>query len=106
MIDKVIPYGRQCITDEDVQAVVETLRSDYLTQGPKITEFEYAFARFSVIGILIKCQCPNYHQMVLLAHWHTGKFCALFNMPLRILLRSVYHFRKTYGGLSPDISGS
>ena len=46
MIDKVIPYGRQCITDEDVQAVVETLRSDYLTQGPKITEFEYAFARY------------------------------------------------------------
>ncbi len=36
MIDKVIPYGRQCITDEDVQAVVETLRSDYLTQGPKL----------------------------------------------------------------------
>ena len=46
MIDKVIPYGRQCITDEDVQAVVETLRSDYLTQGPKIMEFEYAFARY------------------------------------------------------------
>ena len=39
MIDKVIPYGRQYITDEDIQVVVETLRSDYLTQGPKITEF-------------------------------------------------------------------
>ena len=46
MIDKVIPYGRQCITDEDIRAVVETLRSDYLTQGPKVTEFEYAFARY------------------------------------------------------------
>ena len=46
MIDRVIPYGRQCITDEDVQAVVETLLSDYLTQGPKITEFEHAFARY------------------------------------------------------------
>ena len=46
MIDKVIPYGRQYITDEDIQVVVETLRSDYLTQGPKITEFEYAFAKY------------------------------------------------------------
>lgn len=41
-----IPYGRQCITDEDIQAVIETLRSDYLTQGPKIAEFENAFANY------------------------------------------------------------
>lgn len=39
-----IPYGRQNITQEDIQAVIETLKSDYLTQGPKITEFEEAFA--------------------------------------------------------------
>lgn len=41
-----IPYGRQSITEEDIQAVVSTLRSDYLTQGPKIAEFEEAFARY------------------------------------------------------------
>ena len=29
----VIPYGRQNITNEDIQVVVETLKSDYLTQG-------------------------------------------------------------------------
>ncbi len=39
-----IPYGRQSINAEDVQAVVEVLTSDYLTQGPKIKEFEEAFA--------------------------------------------------------------
>ena len=43
---KAIPYGRQNITDEDIQAVVETLKSDYLTQGPKIAEFEEAFAEY------------------------------------------------------------
>lgn len=43
---KPIPYGRQHITDEDIQAVVETLKSDYLTQGPKIKEFEDAFASY------------------------------------------------------------
>lgn len=41
-----IPYGRQNITDDDIQAVVEALKSDYLTQGPKIKEFEDAFAEY------------------------------------------------------------
>ena len=41
-----IPYGRQHITDEDIQAVIETLKSDYLTQGPRIAEFEEAFAEY------------------------------------------------------------
>lgn len=41
-----IPYGRQHITEEDIRAVVTTLQSDYLTQGPKILEFETAFASY------------------------------------------------------------
>lgn len=43
---KSIPYGRQNITDEDIQSVVDVLKSDYLTQGPKIQEFEEAFAQY------------------------------------------------------------
>lgn len=46
MIDHPISYGRQHITDEDIQVVVETLKSDYLTQGPKIAEFEKVFATY------------------------------------------------------------
>lgn len=46
MINEPIPYGRQHITEEDIQAVIETLKSDYLTQGPKILEFEKAFAEY------------------------------------------------------------
>jgi len=42
-----IPYGRQSITDDDVAAVVATLRSDFLTQGPKIAEFEQAFCAYT-----------------------------------------------------------
>lgn len=41
-----IPYGRQWIEDDDIQAVVETLRSDYLTTGPKVAEFEKALAEY------------------------------------------------------------
>jgi UDP-4-amino-4,6-dideoxy-N-acetyl-beta-L-altrosamine transaminase len=45
---KPIPYGRQEITEEDIQTVVESLRSDFLTQGPRVEEFEKAFAQ--VVG--------------------------------------------------------
>lgn len=41
-----IPYGRQHITEEDIQAVVETLKSDFLTQGPQIKNFEEAFSKY------------------------------------------------------------
>ncbi|MDZ7681644.1 MAG: aminotransferase class I/II-fold pyridoxal phosphate-dependent enzyme [Fodinibius sp.] len=41
-----IPYGTQHITQEDIDAVTETLTADYLTQGPKVTEFEQAFAEY------------------------------------------------------------
>lgn len=40
-----IPYGRQQITDEDIAAVVAVLRSDFLTQGPCVPEFERALVR-------------------------------------------------------------
>jgi UDP-4-amino-4,6-dideoxy-N-acetyl-beta-L-altrosamine transaminase len=43
---KAIPYGQQNITDDDIQAVIEVLKSDFLTQGPKIAEFESAFAEY------------------------------------------------------------
>ena len=39
-----LPYGRQSIEERDIAAVVETLRSDWLTTGPKIAEFEEAIA--------------------------------------------------------------
>ena len=43
---KAIPYGRQNITEDDIKVVVETLKADYLTQGPKIAEFEEDFASY------------------------------------------------------------
>jgi UDP-4-amino-4,6-dideoxy-N-acetyl-beta-L-altrosamine transaminase len=41
-----IPYGRQNIDQNDIDAVVSTLQSDYLTQGPKVKEFEDKFADY------------------------------------------------------------
>ena len=42
-----IPYGRQSITQDDINAVTEVLNSDWLTQGPKVPEFEQAVARYT-----------------------------------------------------------
>lgn len=41
-----IPYGRQTIEDDDINAVIEVLKSDYLTTGPKIAEFEKSVADY------------------------------------------------------------
>lgn len=41
-----IPYGRQEITDADIEAVVDVLRSDFLTQGPAVPAFEKAVAEY------------------------------------------------------------
>jgi perosamine synthetase len=41
---KLLPYGHQSIDEADIQTVVDTLRSDWLTTGPKVGEFEEAFA--------------------------------------------------------------
>ncbi|MDM8542137.1 UDP-4-amino-4,6-dideoxy-N-acetyl-beta-L-altrosamine transaminase [Desulfococcaceae bacterium HSG9] len=45
-----IPYGKQYIDESDIEAVVEVLRSDWLTTGPKVAEFENAVADFVGAG--------------------------------------------------------
>jgi UDP-4-amino-4,6-dideoxy-N-acetyl-beta-L-altrosamine transaminase len=41
-----IPYGKQHITEEDIEVVIATLKGEYLTQGPSIASFEKAFADY------------------------------------------------------------
>jgi dTDP-4-amino-4,6-dideoxygalactose transaminase len=45
-MQKKISYGRQDISDEDIQAVVDVLKSDWLTQGPNVKKFEEAFSKY------------------------------------------------------------
>ena len=46
MKTKVIPYGCHQITKSDIDAVVNVLKSEFLTQGPKVIDFEKAFANY------------------------------------------------------------
>ena len=46
MRETILPYGHQQIDESDINAVVEVMRSDWLTTGPKVAEFEEAFADY------------------------------------------------------------
>lgn len=53
MINLYIPYGKQTIDDDDIKAVAEVLKSDFITTGPKVEEFErkvadYVGAKYAV----------------------------------------------------------
>lgn len=54
---KKIPYGRQDINNNDIEAVIEVLKSDFLTQGPNISEFEEKFATY--VGATYAVACNN-----------------------------------------------
>lgn len=45
--DTMLPYGRQWLDEADIEAVIQTLQSPFLTQGPKIKEFEESVARYA-----------------------------------------------------------
>jgi len=53
----VLPYGRQTIEDDDIAAVVEALRADFLTTGPRVEAFETAFAE--TVGARHAVACAN-----------------------------------------------
>lgn len=46
MINKLIPYGHQSISEQDIQSVIDVLRSEWLTQGPAIDQFEKTVADY------------------------------------------------------------
>ncbi|QTL34234.1 UDP-4-amino-4,6-dideoxy-N-acetyl-beta-L-altrosamine transaminase [Pseudoalteromonas viridis] len=50
-----IPYGRQCIDEDDISAVVDVLKSNWLTQGPKVPEFEEKVAGYTGAAWAIAC---------------------------------------------------
>jgi len=50
MSETMLPYGRQWVQDDDIDGVVEVLRSDWLTTGPKVVDFERAFGECAGTG--------------------------------------------------------
>ncbi len=65
-----IPYSRQSIDEDDIAAVVKVLRSDWLTQGPTIAEFEKALAKYC--GARFAVAAPNGTAALYLAYKSAG----------------------------------
>jgi UDP-4-amino-4,6-dideoxy-N-acetyl-beta-L-altrosamine transaminase/dTDP-4-dehydrorhamnose reductase len=63
VIKKVIPYGRQNISDEDIKSVMNVLKSDYLTQGPEVPNFEKAITNYtnSKFGVAVNSATSALH---------------------------------------------
>ena len=54
-VERFLPYGRQNIDQEDIQAVMKVFDGDYITQGPRIREFEEAFAVYVGAQYAVAC---------------------------------------------------
>jgi len=69
-----IPYGRQDIDKDDIEAVISTLQSDYLTQGPKVKEFETKFADYvgSSYAVAVNNATSGLHLSVLALNLKKG----------------------------------
>ena len=72
-----LPYGRQTIDDDDIAAVVEALRADFLTTGPRVESFEVAFAE--TVGAKYAVACSNgtaaLHLSMLALDVQPGEVC-------------------------------
>lgn len=66
---RVIPYGQQWIDDEDLAAVTEVLRSDWLTQGPRVAEFEARIAEYcgATYGVAVSSGTAALHAAIVAA---------------------------------------
>lgn len=63
---RIIPYSRQSVSDEDVRAVTEVLKSDWLTTGPKVEEFEKALCEYAGVseGVAVSSGTAALHAAV------------------------------------------
>lgn len=77
MTDQVLPYGRQTIEDDDIAAVAQALRADFLTTGPQVEAFERAFAQ--TVGAPHAVACANgtaaLHLAMLALEVQPGEVC-------------------------------
>jgi UDP-4-amino-4,6-dideoxy-N-acetyl-beta-L-altrosamine transaminase len=65
-----IPYGKQFIDKSDISEVIKALKSDWLTQGPKVKEFEEALAKYT--GVKYAVACVNGTAALHLAYLSAG----------------------------------
>lgn len=77
-----LPYGRQSINDDDIQAVVECLKGDWLTTGPQIDRFEEAFAAYCGARYAVCCSSGT-------AALHLAQLALKTDVPVKALVPTI-----------------
>ena len=67
-----IPYGKQEILTEDIQAVEKVLKADFLTQGPEVHSFEKKLC--GLRWVKIRCSCFKWNRGIAFKHISLGNF--------------------------------
>ena len=83
-----IPYGRQDISQEDIDSVVEVLRSDFLTQGPKVPLFEAALAQYCNASYAVAVNSATSALHIACLALELGKGDRLWTTPLTFVASS------------------
>lgn len=92
-----IPYGKQYIGDADIKAVVEVLKGDYLTTGPKIYEFEKKFAEYvgSRYAVAVSSGTAALHLACLAAGFKAGDEVITTPMSFAATANSILYVQAT-----------
>jgi perosamine synthetase len=101
MPDKVYSYGRQLIEEDDIQAVVEVLRSDRLTQGPRVHEFEKRLSEKlgAPYCAVISSGTASLHLIALGLGWKPGDVVITSPMTFLATANCI-----AYAGATPDFA--
>jgi UDP-4-amino-4,6-dideoxy-N-acetyl-beta-L-altrosamine transaminase len=85
---KTIPYGRQDITQADIDHVVEVLKSDWLTQGPAIDKFETAMANYCGVKYAVVVNSATSALHIAVKALDVGKGDTLWTSPITFVASS------------------
>ncbi|GAI85746.1 unnamed protein product [marine sediment metagenome] len=70
---KLLPYGHQCLDDDDIASVVEVLKGDWITQGPRVDEFEKGiFTLLEQPFLIFSFGCCVYYQHIIIIFVQNG----------------------------------
>tara|TARA_B100000315_G_C14556033_1_gene578201 strand:+ start:698 stop:1891 length:1194 start_codon:yes stop_codon:yes gene_type:complete len=84
-VNRFLPYGKQTIDKEDIQAVLEVFDGDYITQGPKIKEFEESLAEYVGARYAVACNSGTSALHIACQALGLSKGCNLVTSPITFL---------------------
>lgn len=101
-----MPYGKQYIDEADIQAVVEVLKGDYITTGPKVDEFEKKFAEYvgSKYAVTVSSGTAALHLACLAAGFKAGDEVVTTPISFAATANSVLYAqaRPVFADIDPD----